>query len=64
MKFELETWVTEWFVFPFNVLFIIRDDNGEQRTEIRNIVETTDCQLEGVFRLDESWGSQAFRSHG
>lgn len=54
-KFELEAWLTEAFIFPFNVLFVVRDDDGEQRTELRNIVEMTDRQLEGVFKPDGDW---------
>ena len=59
-KFELEAWRTESFVFPFNVLFIARDENGEQRTELRNIVEMTDGQLEEVFKPDEDWRKSRF----
>lgn len=59
-KFELEAWLTEGFTFPFNVLFVVRDDNGEQRTELRNIVEMTDRQLDGVFKPDKDWRKSRF----
>lgn len=59
-KYELEAWLTEAFIFPFNVLFIVRDDNGEQRTELQNILERTDRQLEGVFKPDRDWRKSRF----
>ena len=58
--FEFEAWLTEEFIFPFNMLFVVRDENGEQRTELRNIVEMTDSQLEGVFRPDRDWRKSLF----
>lgn len=52
---EFEAWMTEAFIFPFNVVFATRSDGGEQRTELRNIVELTNTQMDGVFRPDDDW---------
>ena len=61
--FEIEAWMTEAFVFPFNVVFISRSDDGEgeQRTELRDIVELTDTQMEGVFKPDDDWKESRFQ---
>ena len=48
-------------MFPFNVVFATRSDDGEQRTELRNVVELTDTQMEGVFRPDDDWKESRFQ---
>ena len=58
---EFEAWMTEAFMFPFNVVFATRSDGGEQRTELRNIVELTDTQMEGIFRPDDDWKESRFQ---
>ena len=60
-RIELEAWMTEEFMFPFNVVFATRSDDGEQRTELRNIVELTDTQMEGIFRPDDDWKESRFQ---
>ena len=59
--FEFEAWMTEAFFFSFNVVFTTRSDDGEQRTELHNIVELTDTQMEGVFRPDDDWKESRFQ---
>lgn len=59
-KYELKAWLTEAFIFPFNMMFVVRDDNGEQRIELRNIVEMTDRELKGVFEPDTDWRKSRF----
>lgn len=60
-RIELEAWMTEAFLFPFNVVFATRSDSDEQRTELRNIVELTDAQMEGIFRPDDDWKESRFQ---
>lgn len=60
-RFEFEAWKTEAFIFPFNVVFATRSDDGEQRTELRNIVELTDTQMEETFRPDDDWKESRFQ---
>ena len=59
-EIEFEAWMTEAFVFPFNVKFVTRSDGSEHITELRNIVELTDSELEGVFRPPEDWKESRF----
>ncbi len=59
-RIELEACMTEAFIFPFNMAFTIRSDGAEQRTELRNIVELTDTQMEGTFRPDDDWKESRF----
>ena len=60
-QIEFEAWMTEKFIFPFNVVFTSRSDGGEQTTELRNIVELTDTQMEGMFRPDDDWKESRFQ---
>ena len=54
-QWELEAWHTEAYAFPFNVLFVIRSEGNESKTELRNIVQLTDAELAGVFEPPHNW---------
>ena len=57
---EFEACMTEAFGFPFNVRFATRFEGSEQTTELRNVVELTDAELEGSFRPAEDWKESRF----
>ncbi len=60
MRIEYEAWKTEAFSFPFNMKFSVRSQGDEQTTELRDIVELTDAELEGRFRPDDDWKESRF----
>ncbi len=60
-RFEFEAWKTEAFSFPFNVKFSVRTQDGEQTTQLQDIVELTDAELEGRFRPDDDWKEARFQ---
>lgn len=60
-RMEIEVWRTDEFGFPFNMKSSVRTEDGEQTTELRNVVELTDAELEGRFRPDEDWREARFQ---
>ena len=60
-RMEIEAWTTKAFAFPFNVSFSVRSSDGEQTTELRNIVELTDPQMEGIFKPADDWKKTRFQ---
>lgn len=57
LHLELEDWFTEDFGFPLRVKreFRLRGGDGEQSTELRNIVPIADDEWEARFRPNEDW---------
>ena len=54
-RIEVEAWHTEAFAFPINVLFVMRSEGSEHKTELRYIVQLMDNELEGVFEPPADW---------
>lgn len=57
---ELEAWTTEEFIFPFNMVFKVRDQASEQITELRNVSTMTDAEIEGLFAPEPHWKESRF----